>query len=161
METHQFEDIQPEFMNRVQQAVYCNVATVDLKLRPRSRVMHLVWDGPTGWVITSPGSYKRQHLVKNPYVSLAYISNPMKPVYADCKAGWINEPDEKHRIWRLHQTLPPPLGFDPTPHYGTIQHEHFGLLSFTPWRIELAELGSESLIWRPDARIHDTQSSSP
>jgi general stress protein 26 len=149
MEVAQFEDIQAEFMARAQQAVYCNVATLDPKGRPRSRVLHVVWDGPVGWVITSPTSHKVQHLAHNPYVSLAYVSNPMKPVYIDCVAAWVTEVEEKLRVWELHKTIPPPLGFDPTPHYGTIEHKHFGLLRFIPWRLELAELGAESLIWRP------------
>lgn len=152
MEIVHFEDIQDEFMARAQQAVYCNVATVDPKGRPRSRVMHVIWDGSIGWVITSPNSHKTRHLANNPYVSLAYISNPMKPVYADCTADWIHTVDEKHRVWELHKTIPPPLGFDPTPHYGTIEHEHYGLLKFIPWRIELAELWSGSLIWRPRSK---------
>ena len=152
MEITRFEDLQTEFMNRAQQAVYCNVAIVDRKGRPRSRVMHVIWDGPIGWVITSPGSYKGRHLENNPYVSLAYVSNPMKPVYADCRAEWVHEVNEKYRVWELHKTIPPPLGFDPTPHYGTIEHKHFGLLKFTPWRMELAELGAESLIWRPSSK---------
>src|ERR671921_1868957 len=44
MEIVQFEDIQDEFINRLQQAIYCNVATVDPQVRPRSRVMHVIWD---------------------------------------------------------------------------------------------------------------------
>lgn len=150
MEVSQFKDIQTEFMDRLQQAVYCNVATVDPKGRPRSRVMHVVWDGPIGWVITDPASYKTRHLANNPFVSLAYISSPYKPVYVDCTAAWINETGEKQRVWELHQTIPPPLGFDPTPHYGSIEHKYYGLLRFTPWRMELATLGAESLIWRPE-----------
>jgi uncharacterized pyridoxamine 5'-phosphate oxidase family protein len=151
MEVAQFETIQTEFMNRIQQAVYCNVATIDRKGRPRSRVMHVVWDGPVGWVITWPGSHKARHLANNPYVSLAYVHNPKKPVYVDCTAEWVNQVDEKLRIWELHKLTPPPLGFDPTPHYGTIDHKYFGLLRFSPWRIELAETGLESLVWRPGA----------
>jgi general stress protein 26 len=152
MEVRQFEDIQSEFMHRAQQAVYCNVATVDLKGRPRSRVMHVVWDGPIGWVITWPESHKVKHLANNPYVSLAYINNPMKPVYVESIAQWVTRVDEQLRIWELHKTILPPLGFDPTPHYGTIEGKYFGLLRFTPWRIELAELGTESLIWRAKAQ---------
>lgn len=123
MQVAKFEDIQTEFMDRAQQAVYCSVATVYLKGPPRARVMH-VWDGPIGWVITSPGSHKGQHLANNPYVSLAYVSHPMKPVYVDCTAAWVRESGETQRIWELHKTMPPPLGFDPTPHYGTIEHSH-------------------------------------
>lgn len=153
MEVSQFEDIQAEFMNRAQQAVYCNVATVDLKGRPRSRVMHLIWDGPIGWVITWPESRKAQHLANNPHVSIAYISNPMKPAYVECTAKWVDEVEEKLRIWELHKTIPPPLGFDPAGGYGTIENKYFGLLKFSPWRIELAELHAESLIWRPRTQI--------
>jgi hypothetical protein len=152
MEIVQFEDIQAEFMARAQHAVYCNVATVDPKGRPRSRVMHVVWDGPIGWVITAPWSHKGGHIAANPYVSLAYISHPMKPVYADCTAAWVQDTAEKQRVWELHKTIPPPLGFDPADGYGTIEHKDFGLLQFTPWRIELAELGSESWIWRPSSK---------
>jgi len=150
MEVKKFEDIQSEFIDRAQQAVYCNVATVDLKNRPRSRVMHVIWEGPVGWVITWPESHKAKHLATNPYVSLAYVNNPMKPVYVECSAKWLEEVEEKLRIWELHKTIPPPLGFDPAPRYGTIENKYFGLLQFTPWRIELAELGRESFIWRPN-----------
>jgi hypothetical protein len=149
MEVNDFADIQSEFMARAQQAVYCNVATVDSKGRPRSRVMHVVWDGPRGWVITAPWSHKRHHLAANPHVSLAYISNPMKPVYADCTAAWVQDPTEQWRVWELHKMIPPPLGFDPAMGYIGIDDRNFGLLQFTPWRIELAELKQESLIWRP------------
>jgi general stress protein 26 len=153
MDVSRFEDIQAEFMDRAQQAIYCNVATVDLKGRPRSRVMHLIWEGPIGWVITWPESHKAKHLANNPHVSLAYISNPYKPVYVECIAQWVNEVNEQLRIWELHKSIPPPLGFDPEPGYGTIEDKYFGLLKFTPWRIELAELKAESLIWRPEKTV--------
>jgi hypothetical protein len=81
-------------------------------------------------------------------MSLAYISNPPKPVYVDCTAVWVIEETEKQRIWELHKTTPPPLGFDPEPHYGSIHNPLFGLLRLTPWRIELADLGGEPRVWR-------------
>ncbi len=148
IEVVDFSAIETEFMQRAQYAVYCNVATVDLNGRPRSRVMHAVWDGPLGYVITWPQSHKAKHLANNPHVSLAYIGNPLKPLYAECVASWVTDPQEQWRIWNLHKTIPPPLGFDPTPHYGSIEGQYFGLLQFTPWRIELAELGKDSLLWR-------------
>ncbi len=43
-----FEEMQAAFLKRVQAAVYCNVATVDRLDWPRSRAMHLIWDGPVG-----------------------------------------------------------------------------------------------------------------
>ncbi len=149
MEIRRFEEIQNEFMARAQKCIYCNVATVDLKGRPRSRIMHLVWDGPIGWVITWPESHKARHLANNPHVSIAYIGEPLKPVYVECTAAWVTDPSEKQRIWELHKSIPPPLGFDPGPSYGSIKHKYYGLLRFTPWRVELAELHKESLVWRP------------
>ena len=78
-----------------------------------------------------------------------YIRNPLQPVYVDCTAAWIDDATEKRRIWELHKTIPPPLGFDPEPHYGSIEHHYYGLLRFTPWRIELGDLHGEAMIWRP------------
>jgi general stress protein 26 len=148
MEVLSFADMQSEFMERIQSAVYCSMATVDLKGRPRSRILHPIWDGPSGWVISWPESHKARHLEHNPYVSLAYIQDIKKPVYIDALAEWIDDDGEKQRIWNLHQMTPSPLGFDPQPHYGTIHHPYFGLLRFTPWRIELGALNGEPIIWR-------------
>jgi general stress protein 26 len=149
IELSDFAEMQAEFMRRVSAGVYCTLTTVDGKNRPRSRIMHPIWDGPTGWIISWPASHKAKHLLHNPAVSLAYIAEPHKPVYVDGRAAWVESVDEKVRIWQLHQTLPPPLGFDPQPHYGSIDNPYYGLLRITPWRIELAQLQGESLIWRP------------
>ena len=158
MEVISFSEIQAEFLTRLSQVVYCSMATVDRKNRPRSRVMHPIWEGSTGWVISSPTSHKAKHLEHNPRVSLAYICHDVyKPVYVDCIAEWVQDRLEQQRVWAYYKTVPPPLGFDPEPHYGSIDHPLFGLLKLTPWRVELASLGvsevtgeSEihSLIWR-------------
>jgi hypothetical protein len=79
---------------------------------------------------------------------LAYIQDSFKPVYVDVTAEWINETDEKIRIWELHKSTPAPLGFDPEPHYGSINHHYYGLLRFTPCRIALGDLHGEPVIWR-------------
>jgi general stress protein 26 len=153
MEVSNVADIWPEFMARLQQAIYCNMATIDQQDRPRSRMMHPIWElaanNPTGWVISWPQTHKAKHLARNPYVSLAYIHDKTKPVYVDCHAEWVTDVDEQGRIWELHKQIPPPLGFDPEPHFGSITHQHYGLLKFTPWRIELGHLYGEALIWRP------------
>ena len=148
MEVSSFEEIQTEFMRRVSQAVYCNMATVDRQGRPRSRMQHPIWDGPTGWCISWKEALKTKHLEANPFVALAYIQDRDKPVYADCRAEWVDEESEKLRIWELHKSLPPPLGFDPEPHYGDIHHRYYGVLKFTPWRIALGNLGGETIVWR-------------
>ena len=82
-------------------------------------------------------------------LSLAYMPEIERPVYVDGHAEWIESRDEQRRVWNLHASIPPPLGFDPEPHYGSIDHHHFGLLRITPWRIELGDLYGEPVIWRP------------
>lgn len=149
MEVSKFTDIQAVFMERIQEAVYCNMATVDRKGRPRSRIMHPVWEGPIGWVISWPDSHKAKHLAYNPWITLAYIHDKNKPTYIDANAEWIENLNEKKRIWNLHKKISPPLGFDPQTHYENIHNPYFGLLKFTPWRIELGNLDGEPLIWRP------------
>lgn len=149
MHVAHFADLEAEFLARISQSVYCMLTTVDRQNRPRSRVMHPIWEGPMGWVISWPASHKAKHLAHNPAVSLAYLPDKAKPVYIDGFAAWVADRAEKQRIWDLHQTTPPPIGFDPAPHYGTIDHHYYGILRITPWRIELGNLGGESLIWRP------------
>jgi general stress protein 26 len=144
-----FAEIEAEFHSRVQDAVYANVASVDAQNRPRSRILHPVWEGNTGYIATWPFSHKSKHLALNPYVSLTYMKNPIKPVYVDCKAEWIDELNEKQRIWNLFRDTPPPLGYDLAPAFEAVDNPKFGLLKLTPWRIQLYTLEpvNESLIW--------------
>jgi general stress protein 26 len=148
MEATLFSDIENEFLARIRSAIYCCVATIDALGRPRTRVMHRVWDGLVGWVITDPKSLKMRHLAQNPYVSIAYVADVKKPVYVECMGVHVDDPAEKERIWQLYKEIEPPLGFDPEPYYGTTANPLYGLLRFEPTRIELAELGGKSLVWR-------------
>ncbi len=152
-EVASFDEIWTEFLGRIQRVVYCSMATVDRQDRPRSRMMHPVWElvdnAPIGWVISWPETHKAKHLARNPYVSLAYIHDRKKPLYVDCEATWIGDDAEQLRVWELHRSMPPPVGFDPEPHYGDITHRHFGLLKFLPWRVELGSLYDEPIVWRP------------
>jgi uncharacterized pyridoxamine 5'-phosphate oxidase family protein len=156
MEVAHFSEIEAEFIQRVHTMVWCNAATVDRRQRPRSRVLHPIWEGTTGWICTHRNSYKRKHLAHNPYVSLAYITDLHKPVYVDCTAQWIDDIAQKRRIWELFKNTPPPLGFDPAPTFVSAAHENFGLLKLIPWRIALVTFPAESheagqRIWRRPA----------
>ena len=144
-----FADLQTEFLERVQQAVYCNMATIDFENRPRSRIVHPVWEESTGWIISWPATPKFKQIERNAHVSLAYIHDINKPVYVDGTAVWVTDRDEQWRVWHFYKTAPPPMGFDPEPHFGTIDHMHFGLLKIIPWRIELYTLRGEAIIWQP------------
>lgn len=135
-----FADIADEFLERVNKMVWCNVATIDRNGRPRSRILHPLWQENVGWITTRRGSPKAKHLEEHPFVSLAYIADVVKPVYVDCAAVWVDDLALKQRIWHLLQTTPPPLGFDPAPMYGSPEHSDFGLLKLTPWRIEVTSV---------------------
>lgn len=153
MKVTDFSEIEAEFIQRVHTMVWCSVATVDSHNRPRSRVLHPIWEGATGWITTHRHSHKARHLAHNPYVSLAYITNIHTPVYADCVAEWVDDLDEKRRIWELFKSTPPPLGYDPAMEFGTPEHDDFGLLKLTPWRIDLVSFPAPSFeegtrVWR-------------
>jgi hypothetical protein len=122
-------------------------------LRPRSRILHPIWEGATGWIGTHRHSHKSQHLARNPYMSLAYISNVMNPVYVDCTAEWVDDPAQKQRIWDLFLNTPEPLGYDPAISFGSVDRDDFGLLKLTPWRIDLVTFPAPSMeegtkVWR-------------
>ncbi len=153
MHVNSFSEIEAEFLRRVHTMVFCSVATVDRQGRPRSRILHPIWEGATGWIATHPDSHKAGHLARNPYVSLAYISDAMKPVYVDCKAEWVYDLNQKRRIWNLFKNAPPPLGYDPAQDFVSPESERFGLLKLTPWRIDLVSFPASSFeegtqVWR-------------
>lgn len=155
MRVNNFSDIEKDFMTRVHQMIWCNVATVDSHNRPRSRILHPMWEGSTGWVCTHVNSFKSKHLVRNPFVSLAYITNVMQPVYVDCKVEWVSDLNEKRRIWNVFKGTPEPLGFDPAQDFITPEHENFGLLKLIPWRIDLVTFPAPSFeegtrVWLAD-----------
>lgn len=137
MDVVDFAEIEQQFLDYVNTYVYCNMATVDAKGRPRSRIMHPVWEGAIGWNISWRASLKSKHLVQNPHVSLSYFCHDKSyPIYIDCTAEWVMDRDEMWRVWNYYKVARQPMGFDPEPHYGNIDHEHFGLLKFRPYRIE-------------------------
>lgn len=145
----EFADIQENFHQTVAKYVWCNVATVDTQGRPRSRVLHPIWEGATGWIVTGRTSLKAKHLDDNPHVSLAYIADPFKPLYVDASAEWVDDLATKERIWALFTNTPQPYGYDPAPFFGSVDRPTTGLLKLTPWRIELYDLMSnDNLLWK-------------
>ena len=150
-----FADIADEFNARVSRIVWCTVTTVDGKGRPRSRILHPVWDGSTGWIATGRHSFKAKHLAKNPYISASYWDQQHQQVYAECRAEWEEDPAEKQRVWDLVKNAPPPVGYDPGMFWpGGPTSPEFGALKLTPWRIELWSLqdmiqGKPTEVWRP------------
>src|SRR5690606_26236101 len=133
--THDFAEIKTEFTERVERSIWCNVATVDQQQRPRSRIMHPVWEDLTGWVTSRRHAHKAKHLLQNPHVSLAYVADIAKPVYVECIAEWEDDPAEKARVWAFLKAKPEPVGFDPATLFQTLDNPNYGLLRLRPWRI--------------------------
>lgn len=146
MRVESFADIQDEFIRRVHGVVWCNMATIDAQNRPRSRVLHPIWEASTGWILTFRNTPKARHLAHSSYVSLAYITDLAKPVYVDCQAGWVDDLAQKQRIWDWFKREPAPLGYDPTGFFGRADSPDLGLLQLTPWRIQLFEPGNNR-VW--------------
>lgn len=145
-----FATIELDFMRRVQEVVWCNCATIDAQQRPRSRVVHPIWEGTTGWITTRRSSPKIKHLAANPFVSLAYIADPFRPCYVECHAIWDDDLATRARIWEWCRNTPPPMGFDPAAVWGDIADPENGLLRLTAWRIELNDFSGppQTTIWR-------------
>lgn len=150
-----FAEIEPELMARVSRIVWCTVTTVDSKGRPRSRILHPMWEGSTAWILTGRHSFKAKHLAKNPNVSLSYWDQAHEQVYVEATAEWEDDPAEKARLWKLVSETPEPYGYDPTPFWrGGATDPGFGLLKCTPRRIELWSLmdmvrGNAPVVWKP------------
>ena len=154
MDVASFSDIEEEFNARVSRVVWCTVATVDRQGRPRTRILHPIWEGSMGWIATGRHSLKEKHLAANPYVSLSYWDQEHQQVYVDAKAEWQDDHDEKLRIWNLYKDTPPPYGYDPAIIWQAGPRDpEYGLLKLTPWRIELYALkdlitGTAPQVWR-------------
>ena len=67
-----FEEMAAEFAARTARITLCTVASVDGSGRPRTRMLHPIWEGTTGWIATRPGTLLEKHLASNPHVSIHY-----------------------------------------------------------------------------------------
>ena len=148
-----FDEIVAEFSARVARIVWASMSTIDRKGRTRMRIVHPIWDGPTGWISTRSDSFKRKHLATNPHVSLSYWDPQMQMVYVDAEASWADKAADKERLWKLFGETPPPLGYDLATIWKDPTDPGYGLLKLTPWRIEIAGVQDGALaeprIWRP------------
>lgn len=150
-----FDDIAEEFHKRVARIVWCTMATVDRAGRPRTRIIHPIWEGSTGYIGTGRTSLKEKHIAANPNVSFTYWDQVHEQIYIDATAEWLDTPADKQRIWDLYKNTPPPLGYDP----GMIWREgatagDFGVLKLTPRRIEIYGIvnlmqGRPPQVWKP------------
>jgi hypothetical protein len=136
-------EVAPAFMEMAHRIVWCSVATVDGQGRPRSRILHPIWqwDGTEliGWIGTGPTPTKRAHLAAQPYVSLSYWSPTHDTCVADCRATWAFDDETRTMVWEKFLTTPPPLGYDPKiiPAWTSPTVEAFAVLRLEPWKLRV------------------------
>jgi hypothetical protein len=123
--------------------VWCSVATVDHQLRPRSRVLHPIWewDGRelVGWIATGPTPTKRSHLAHSPYVSCNYWADNHDTCTAECRAIWHHDDETRVAVWDKFKHAPAPVGYDPAivPAWTTPTADSFAVLRLEPWRLRV------------------------
>jgi general stress protein 26 len=135
--------VAPAFVEMAHSIVWCTVATVDRTGRPRTRVLHPVWewDGEalTGWIATSPESPKASDLAANPAVSLTYWAPSHDTCTADCTTEWTNDRESRRAGWDRFLNAPPPVGYDPriVPPWTSPEVPAFGILRLHPTRLRV------------------------
>ena len=115
-------EVAPAFVSMAHQIVWCSAATVDEDGRPRSRVLHPIWewsDGNlTGWIATGPTPLKRAHLAAHPYLSCNYWSPSQDTCVAECTAEWCFDIETRKRVWDL-------LANGPVDSCGSVETDRF------------------------------------
>jgi len=150
-----FVALEAEFRRRVERTVWATMATVDFRGRPRARLVHPLWEGRTGWLLTGRQSLKARHLDRVPYASLTWWDQTNEQVHAECATIWEDRADERRRVWALFRDTPPPLGYDPALFFaGGPDDPACGVLRLEPWRVELWSLadlasGTPPRVWMP------------
>jgi hypothetical protein len=97
--------------------VWASVATVDRDGRPRTRILHPIWewDGTdlVGWIATVPTPLKHAHLHAHPEVSLSYWTTTQDTCSAECTAQLYVDDDTCAQVWDKFANAPEPVGYDP------------------------------------------------
>jgi hypothetical protein len=140
---HDLETVAPAFVEMAHRIVWCTAASVDEKGRPRSRILHPIWewrDGElVGWIATGPTRIKRAHLAASPYLSLNYWHPSHDTCVAECRAEWRFDDATRERIWETFKAAPPPVGYDPAtiPDWESWTSDAFAALHLEPWRLRV------------------------
>ncbi len=144
MRVSSFAEIKAEFIERAHRIVWRDTATVGLDGRSRTRVVHPVWEGDTAWMTSIRVGAKADDIDRNPFVSLAYVSDPLKPACAECMASWVDDRDERIVIWKRIGAIPEPLGYDTEAMFGSYDYPNLTMLRLEPWKIRLTLAGDLS-----------------
>lgn len=139
----QLAEVAPSFVAMAHRIVWCTVATVEPSGRPRTRILHPIWefdDGRlTGWIATTPQSLKATHLDHQPVVSLTYWDPTQDTCTADCVTAWEVDDEARRAGWDRFANGPEPVGYDPRliPAWTDPEAEAFGILRLDPFRLRV------------------------
>jgi general stress protein 26 len=141
-----FRMIADDLLRLSSETVWCSLTTIDPHDRPRSRIIHPIWEVGdacvTGWLATRRSPIKSAHLAHNPHVACAYWRPTHDAVLLQCLAAWADawadQRADRDRIWRLFAATPPPLGYDPHTIWPAGSHDpDYALLRFEAWRVQI------------------------
>jgi hypothetical protein len=112
-----YSEVAAEFTDIVSAIIYATMTTVDLRGRPRARILVPIWqtvdDLPVGWLATFKTPVKRSHLAGNPHATFSYWSPRQDFAAADSVTRWVEDAETKREVWELYRTgSPPGVGYD-------------------------------------------------
>ncbi|WP_458317355.1 pyridoxamine 5'-phosphate oxidase family protein [Mycolicibacterium brisbanense] len=154
------ERIAPAFVEMAHSIVWASAATVDADGRPRSRILHPIWDWDGtdlfGWIATGPTPVKKADLAAHPYLSVSYWTASHDTCSADCLVEWYLDDDTRRQVWDRFATAPAPVGYDPAiiPGWDGPTSPGFAALRLSPYRLRvmpgtvLTAGAGEVLTWR-------------
>lgn len=152
--------VAPAFVEMAHSIVWCSASTVDTKGRPRSRILHPIWewDGERllGWIGTSPTPLKRAHLQATSYMSLNYWAPSQDTCVAECRASWIFDDEGRRKVWNRFLNAPAPVGYDPSivSVWSGPACDAYAAIQLAPWRLRVfpgslfSRQGGQVLAWR-------------
>jgi hypothetical protein len=145
------------FIAIAHRVIWCTLATVDRRGRPRSRIVHPIWertgDGLVGWLTSRPTPLRRAHLAANPYVS-APTGIPRTTSRSRSAAPRVTDPAAREHAWACFRAAPPPLGHDPATIWAAgLEDPDAGVIRLDPWRLRAAAAatlasGEPARVWR-------------
>jgi hypothetical protein len=114
--------------------VWSTVTTTDRLGRPRSRIMHPVWEitpqSVTGLIGSRPTPVKKAHIAQSPWLTCGYWSPDHDAAFVDCHVAWAGETGP---AWERLAA-----GYDPlTVWPDGPSSPDFGALLLTPYRIQI------------------------
>ena len=135
-------DIAPAFVAMTRDIRICTLATVDVRGRPRTRMVQPIWewDGEhlSGCVLVTDTPVKRAQLEACAFVSCSYWKPNQDTCLAECSAQWATDDAARQRAWDLFENTSTPVGYDPgIIGWEDIHSDTYGALTLEPWRLRV------------------------